>query len=222
MRTKPLSKNFGFSVVVALAGVFASSGAQAQIVANGSFEAPIPSRYVAFNQTGVTSDSWTYSGYGGTMEQGGFSGTAPATAPEGIQFGFAETFQGVLSSISQDITLPSTGAYTLSYQEAGRLPVGTAASGMALYEVRLTQGGTPTVIGVSTSVPDAVFIPKLFAFNADAGPATLTFDLTQSLSGTTDDTVFFDVVTITPVPEPASLGLLGLGAIGLLARRRGA
>ncbi len=55
-------------------------------------------------------------------------------------------------------------------------------------------------------------------FEADASYQTYTFGITFGSNALTDGTI--DNVTITPVPEPATIGMLGLGSLVALMVRR--
>ena len=72
----------------------------------------------------------------------------------------------------------------------------------------------------SLGAGDDEFILQFDVFNDSASPEVLTFkfgDINDTLG---DLDIKFDAAVIQIIPEPGSLALAGLGALGLLARRR--
>lgn len=55
---------------------------------------------------------------------------------------------------------------------------------------------------------------------SDSAPVSIGFGITTNNGGGAPADFYFDNFTLSAVPEPASLSLLGLGGLGLLARRR--
>jgi hypothetical protein len=123
------------------------------------------------------------------------------------------------SAISLDVTVPagSFGYYLQFDMDLGD------GSGSALGNVSLdgynyqaaTIGGTATLTFPITPAQDAA----LASDYVNGFPSSLQI---QVGGGTTpgSDTFYLDNIRAIPVPEPASLGLLGAGASALLVRRR--
>jgi hypothetical protein len=91
------------------------------------------------------------------------------------------------------------------------------------------QGGSPGVdqqtISFDDGSPQVVNIPITFrgiafvGFTDVAAFSTVTLDFTADIVGFDD--VRYSAAATAPLPEPASIGLLGLGLAGLFAKRRG-
>jgi hypothetical protein len=84
---------------------------------------------------------------------------------------------------------------------------------------------TPTAVGTTTFVLDAF---NYTGSGTKADGVTITFDNSYDLDGNSTSPAYTGAianpetftVTVAPVPEPTSAAVLGLGAMGLLARRR--
>ena len=119
---------------------------------------------------------------------------------------------------------------------AGGVQYGTVAPKLAngrFYDVGYSfsgtsQDGTPDTVKLyldGTLLTTATFTATfgtgdIFHFGANGGngqPADAVFDRVSFYNNVLSDAQFAD---LSRVPEPASLGLLGLGGLGLLARRR--
>ena len=141
----------------------------------------------------------------------------PATGDVKINYngftGFAgkQTFNTTTRALSLIDILTTGGAFGL---DASKL---TAASKTALSGVTITGNTEINMTAVNGYLPDGTDLGSILPANLDpaalASALTLTFNYTGSrqLSGGTAGLI---------VPEPTTLSLLGLGAIGLLGRRR--
>ncbi len=217
MRISHKATALGLAAGAALIG--AVSGAQAQTVVNGSFEASNPATWPGYaNQPGNEVPGWTLSdpaggGVNPTTDPnqpccgpGPFGPGAPGVtpSPDGGNWAF---MQGAIT-FSQFINDLTAGQlYQLSYYDSHRQ--GDSGPGDTL---------TASIAGATlTTTPDLTWNQRTLQFTASSTSEQLTF--THGLIGG-DRSVAFDGVAITLIPEPASLGLLALGGVALLARRR--
>jgi len=153
------------------------------------------------------------------------------------------TFTSITSGIVEwefsffetDTSLPGLMRARLgNSSQANGLLVITAGDGSG--EVLFRQPSTDTVIGtivlgawntvrvvgdLATDKADVFFNGSLAESNLDFRNAVSSFDALQfdSSSGLTGD-LFIDDVSVTVIPEPASLALLGLGGAVMLSGRR--
>lgn len=199
----------------------AAVSGRAQTIVNPSFEAPGISNFVY--TTSVT--GWTFSafvsGSGGTglTTNGSSFGTQDiggASDPGGGTQ--AALIQGA-GTIAQSIDFLAGGTFTLAFFAEAR---GAASGGVPLSiqidSNVLTFGGSVTASAASGTVFNVIVSDP---FTVGAGFHTLSFTGTVNLN-TADVTTFVDQVSVTAVPEPSTLALLGggLAALAFLRRRR--
>jgi aryl-phospho-beta-D-glucosidase BglC (GH1 family) len=171
----------------------------AAIVADASFESPAePANSYAYDPTGSV---WTFSSTSGVVNSPSSLG-APA-APDGKQVAFLQTnrsasqYNGTDGTISQSISLPSTGYYSLSLEAAADAnDVGGAVG--AEESFMLTLDGTPVLTGLHPT--SSAFSSIGATFYASAGNHTLAFVST----GPDSTTTFIDEVQLTPVTPGAA------------------
>jgi hypothetical protein len=162
-----------------------------QSVANGSFETPVlSSNSFSYDPGGAT---WTFLNDSGIINAPGAGFFGPP-APDGNQYAFLQSADNP-GAFSQSIVFSLPGTYQLSYLVAGRSQTGGATGNLA-YEILLDS----LVIGNDATTTGQPFAVRSFNFVASSGSHTLTF---ESVPNGADNTAFFDLVAIHPVPEPA-------------------
>ena len=179
--------------------------AQANLVVNGSFE----------SYSTVTPGTWSIfgSGYGWTTGSNGVeirNGIA-GTAADGARFAELDTTAN--SWISQIIQTNANQALELSFAYAPRAGVASNSNGIEVFWNNLSLG---TITGDGNN--GTSWLDHVYDVHADAnGFGVLKFAATgvsDSFGGS------LDKISVTNVPEPASLALLSLGLGALAASRR--
>ncbi len=217
------------ALAVATLGAMAST-AQASIILNGDFSANAssftntPGYYgdVANpnNSNPNNATNWVPTGNGGVNGTGTGVGNVFGPASLSINTGgivadFAFIQGG--GTISQNFSATAGQTYTVSFV------AGSRNTQTADFYANVTDSTTSAVLGnLGTSIAPIVpvnteFTSYSFNFTATADP--LVLNLGNSPTGN-DESVSFSNVMAAAVPEPAALGLTGVGALGLLLLKR--
>ncbi|MBS1705131.1 MAG: PEP-CTERM sorting domain-containing protein [Armatimonadetes bacterium] len=206
--------------LAALCGAFSIvTGAHAAII-NGGFELPA----LGLNSFNNEITSWTKSGTGGVWHYNPESTTYfSEVAPDGVQVGFLNSgsaAQQTSDVLAEGLTTLyfSVGRRNDAYEGDVRFEIwagGTVATGAV-------NGGT--MLASSEVLKDSLVKGSWkdfsLTYTAGANDAMLGEKLSVRIVKLNGGQVDFDRVSWSAVPEPFSLMGLGLGALGLISRRR--
>jgi len=210
-------------------GLFFAAGANAALL-NGDWENPLDTT----NSTSTTADNWTMSdAVGATFTNPGqravfrnetpggrwafwmqsftLRGDATQTVSSGIVPGSPHRFATNMR-FENNVPVTLTGTYysvQMQFLDGGSNPVGPTY-GTFVHNTSLA-GQTEQWLPVSVdgvAPPSATQVRVKIAWDGNGGSG-------GAISG------FADTSTFEVIPEPASLGILALGGLGLVARRRG-
>ena len=225
-------KSITFSTAMVLAAPLAllvtAQAANANIIVNGDFSANASS-YVVYpgndskkSSTAGTTNPASPTGWAGGSNdgvQGADVGFTPKTpfAPSSLSGVTDYAFIHFQSALSQSFTVTPGATYTVSFEAA--LQSGNTPTTLTAYVLNgKTTSETNPLASNSPTLSEASF--SLVSFNFTAGTAsTDTLDFVTSVNNNAAD---ITDVSVEPsaVPEPAAMGLFGVGAVGLLLARR--
>ncbi len=212
----------GFGRAACLAGH--RTGSNANIIVNGDFSANASS-YVVYpgndskkSSTAVTNPASPTGWAGSTNDgvQGTDVGFTPKTSfsPTSVNGVTDYAFIHFASTLSQSFTVTPGATYTVSFEAASQS--GQTPPTLTAYVLDGTTSKTNPLASNSPTLSSASFNPVSFNFTAGtASTDTLLFE-----TSTNNNAADITDVSIAPVPEPAAMGLFGVGALGLLLARR--
>jgi hypothetical protein len=220
------------TIALVLAGVHGR--AMAQTVQNGSFSINSGNHTSTYSPTTANLTDWTVTTsntnpdpcvvYGTSFSACGYSPVTTAglgTNPAGSPYFGAGSWTGNNAIISQTISGLTVGKqYVISFYQAALEDTSVADAGV---DWKVTFGGT-TLNSTAMNLPAGGVVgwssaPVSLIFTAGATSQALSF-LASGGSNGAPPMALLDGITIDPVPEPASIAMLGVGLAGLVGLRR--
>jgi hypothetical protein len=184
-----------------VSGVCAGSAHAQNLLTNPSFEGPVQS--TTGNHINVAPTGWG-------IDRGQFNLVREATAFDGQQFlDLTGPVGGAGTYVFQNFSLTTPSPVLFSGYFSGR-DAGTGGGNVAIFSGASLIAAAPRVTTTGTNTPWAQSI----ATTSTLAPGTYQF------RAFIDDPANVDQVSVTIVPEPATLSLLALGGLALLRRRR--
>ena len=204
-----------------------SSSASAQTIIDHSFENTVGSKELNVLSTELDSNSngtenatslgWTFSANAGLMR---------GVTSDGQQAGWlnpqTDKGGGVTSSISQVVSFANAGSYNLNYDSFAQEWGFERLSQFNVTVTSVLTGGNVLDVDTYENATDGQWTNRVHGFDTLAGDYRVSFNATGTspfLSAVAGD-IFIDNVSVTPVPEPTGVVLLGLGSAAFLLRRK--
>ena len=195
--------------------------ALSDLILNGSFEDPAVTNVAGFERYFAGSSIGAWNVDSGSVD---LTTSLILNAAQGNQAIDLSGNVGDFGAISQDVTTNAGNLYTLNFSYAGNISSGPTVKEFAVFwgntGSSLTQIGSYAFDTTGRSSTDMGYLNgSITNLVATSGSSRLQFvSLTDSGFG-----IELDAVSLTAVPEPSSLVLISLGAVGYVvwSRKRG-